>query len=204
MVLTASALAAPAQTAKPACDRACLDKTVDSYLAAVVAHDPSKVKFAPDVKFVENTVPMKPGEGFWKTASALPTTFKIYVPDPVAQQVGFLCVMMENGKPMELGLRLKLRNGQIVEAEHLLARNLFERSLANLQTPRPGLLTTVPPAQRVPRERNADHGQSPAPDTRPREHRRNGMPGSAVHPSHELHQADRTTARESHGFHHAV
>jgi hypothetical protein len=41
-------------------------------------------------------------------------------------------------------LRLKLRNGQITEAEHLIARNLSERSLANLQTPRPGLLAAVP------------------------------------------------------------
>ncbi len=50
------------------CDRACLDKTVDTYIAAMVAHDPSQVAFAKDVKFVENTVPMKPGEGLWKTA----------------------------------------------------------------------------------------------------------------------------------------
>ena len=32
--------------------------------------------------------------------------------------------MQESGKPIELGLRLKLQNGQIVEAEHLIARNL--------------------------------------------------------------------------------
>ena len=72
------------------------------------------VPFAANVKFVENTVPMKPGEGLWKTASAVPATFKIYVPDPTAQQVGFIGVMQESGKPMELGLRLKLQNGRIV------------------------------------------------------------------------------------------
>jgi hypothetical protein len=87
------------------CDRECLDKTVDMYIAAMVAHDQSQVAFATDVKFVENTVPMKPGEGLWKTASGGPTTFKIYVPDPVAQQVGFLCVMKEGDKPIQLGLR---------------------------------------------------------------------------------------------------
>ncbi len=160
VILSATAVLATAQTGKPACDRTCLNQTVDSYLAAVVAHDPSKVKFAADVKFVENTVPMKPGEGLWKTASALPATFKVYVPDPVSQQVGFLGVMQENGKPMELGLRLKLRNGQIVEAEHLLARNLSERSLANLRTPRPGLLAKVPPAERVPRDQMLKIGLS--------------------------------------------
>ena len=106
-----TAISSVASAAK--CDRACLDKTVDNYIAAVVAHDPSKVAFAQDVKFVENTVPMKPGEGLWKTASEGPTTFKIYVPDPVAQQVGFMCVMKQDGKPIQLGLRLKLMNGKI-------------------------------------------------------------------------------------------
>ena len=49
--------------AKAACDRACLNALVDSYLAALVAHDPGKVPFAANVKFVENITPMKPGEG---------------------------------------------------------------------------------------------------------------------------------------------
>ncbi len=146
------------------CDRACLDKTVDTYIAAMVAHDPSQVAFAKDVKFVENTVPMKPGEGLWKTASQAPATFKIYVPDPVAEQVGFLCVMKEHGKdgdkPIQLGLRLKLENGKITEAEHLIARNLMENSLKNLQTPRPGLLTTVPPAERTLRDKMLKIGES--------------------------------------------
>lgn len=136
--------------AAASCDRACLNRMVDSYLAALVAHDPSKVPIAPSAKFVENTVPKKPGEGLWKSATAVPTTFKIYVPDPTAQQVGFLGVMTEDNKPIELGLRLKLHDGRIVEMEHLIAGNLPERSLQNLQTPRPGLLTTVPPAERTP------------------------------------------------------
>jgi hypothetical protein len=137
------------------CDRACLNKTVDSYMSALVAHDPSRVAFAADVKFVENITPMTLGEGLWKTASASPTTFKIYVPDPVSQQVGFMCMMKERGKagdkPIQLGLRLKLKDGKIVEAEHLIARDLPETSLKNLQTPRPGLLATVPLADRTPR-----------------------------------------------------
>lgn len=142
---------AQARPAAAECNRACLKTEVDTYLAAVVAHDPSKVKFSPDVKFVENTVPMKPGDGFWKTASALPTTFKIYVPDTASEEVGFLGVMKENDKPVLVALRLKIRKGQIAEAEHLIARNLPENGLKNLQTPRPGLLALVPPSERVPR-----------------------------------------------------
>ncbi|HXX18872.1 MAG TPA: hypothetical protein VEJ46_05680 [Candidatus Acidoferrum sp.] len=152
------AVARPSQAAQ--CDRACLESTVDSYLAALVAHDPSRVKFAPDVKFVENTVPMKPGEGLWTTASGLPTTFKIYVPDPVSEEVGFMGVMQESDKPIEFALRLKIRGGKIIEAEHLIARNLRENSLKNLQTPRPGLLATVPPSERVPRDEMLKIGAS--------------------------------------------
>jgi hypothetical protein len=108
----------------------------------MVAHDPSQVHFAKDVKFAENTEPIKPGEGLWKTASEGPTTFKTSVPDPVAQEVGFLCVMKEHekegDKPIQLGLRLKLKDGKIVEAEHLTARGLRSNGLKNPQTPRPG------------------------------------------------------------------
>ncbi|HUA17918.1 MAG TPA: hypothetical protein VMU80_23900 [Bryobacteraceae bacterium] len=151
---TAFVLAAMSWTANAApCDRACLDKLVDTYISALVTHNPSGVPFAAQVKFVENTLPMKPGEGLWKTASAGPTTFKIYVPDPVAQQVGFMCVMQEDGKPIQFALRLKLKNGKITEAEHLIARGLQPNSLKNLETPRPGLLAAVPPAERTPRDK---------------------------------------------------
>lgn len=148
------------QPQAPQCDRACLIRTTNIYLAALVAHDPSIVDFSSDVKFVENTVPMKPGEGLWKTASAIPTTFKIYVPDTVSEEIGFLGVMQENNRPIELGLRLKLRNGQITEAEHLIARDLRPTSLVNLVVPRPGLLATVPPGKRVPRDQMLKIGAS--------------------------------------------
>ncbi len=154
------AIAQPAKGAAAQCNRACLKNTVNKYLAALVAHDPSQVSLAANVKFVENTVPMHPGDGLWKTASAVPTTFKIYVPDPVSEEVGFMGVMQEKGKPVLIALRLKIRNGKITEAEHLIARNLMERNLANLQTPRPGLLATVPPAERTPRAQMLKDGLS--------------------------------------------
>ena len=155
ILLVAIGLLSSARTSQPQaaqCDRACLIMTTNIYLAGLVAHDPSIVKFSSDVKFVENTVPMKPGDGLWKTASAIPTTFKIYVPDTVSEEIGFLGVMQENDRPIELGLRLKIRDGQVVEAEHLIARNLRDSSLPNLQVPRPGLLKDVPADQRMSRD----------------------------------------------------
>jgi hypothetical protein len=150
----------PAPRPSAACDRNCLDKLVDSYLAALVAHDPSKVRIAANARFVENVTAMKPGEGLWKTASAVPTTFKIYVPDPVSQQVGFLGVMQESDKPVEVALRLKLENGQITEIEHLVARGLGNRNLPNLQTPRAAFSTNVPAAQRNTRDEMLTIGAS--------------------------------------------
>ena len=132
------------------CNRACLKDLANSYVAALVAHDPSKVPLAANVQFVENVTPMKPGEGLWKTASEVPTTFAVYVPDPISQQVGFIGMMKADGKPIELALRLKVRNGQIVEAEHLVAANLRDTMLANLHTPRAGLLAVVPRGERTP------------------------------------------------------
>jgi hypothetical protein len=146
--LSVGCIATAAAAAPDPCNRVCLKDLAKSYVAALVAHDPSKVPLAADVKFVENVTPMKPGEGLWKTASEAPTTFAVYVPDPVSEQVGFIGMMKADGKPIELALRLKVRHGEIVEAEHLVAANLRDTMLANLHTPRPGLLAPVPKDER--------------------------------------------------------
>ena len=52
-----------ASAASEKCARACLDKLVDTYIAALVAHDPSKVPLAKNVKFVENVEPHEAGRG---------------------------------------------------------------------------------------------------------------------------------------------
>jgi hypothetical protein len=142
----------PTAADKP-CDRACLIALVDTYLAAVVAHDPSKAPLASDVKFVENVTRLQPGDGLWKTATAGPTTFKIYVPDPVAQQVGFIGVMESDGKPAQIGMRLKLVGGKITEAEQIVVNNLRDTSLPRLKTPRMQLVTAVPDPYRDARGR---------------------------------------------------
>ena len=64
------------QASARTCDRACLIGVADRYLAAVVAHEPSKAPLEPNVIFVENVKRMKPGEGLWKTATGGPTSFR--------------------------------------------------------------------------------------------------------------------------------
>jgi hypothetical protein len=135
-----------AQKAAPApatCDRQCLLTLADNYLAALVAHDPAKVPLAADVKIVENAKRIKAGEGLWKTTSGGPTEFGIVVPDAVAQQVGGIVMLQAEGKPAQIGFRLKVVNGRITEAEHLIAMPR-EQSLANLQKLRPGIPLDVP------------------------------------------------------------
>ena len=102
--------AAMMQAADAGLDRAALLKLADDYLAAMVAHDPGKAPLAGDVKTVENVKRIKLGEGLWKTASSMPTDFKIVAADPINQEVGGLVVMGSDQKPAQVGFRLKLAN----------------------------------------------------------------------------------------------
>ena len=155
-----------------ACDRTCLMGIADAYLAALVAHDPSKAPMAPNAKFTEQAKVLAVGDGLWKSAVQGPTTFKIPVPDPVAGQIGLILMMKASPAAfpappgrggaapaadtgpavIQLALRLNVRNRQITEAEHVIARIANPGQLANLQTPRSALLATVPPAERSPRD----------------------------------------------------
>jgi len=144
----------PAVQAK-GCDRQCLVNMMQQYLAAMVKHNPAAVPFSAGVKFTENgekimeTLPV--GKGLWATVSGGPTDFQIYAADPVAQAVACLVIMKENDKDILLGARLRLVDGKITEAEHLVARGNVNGSLPTLQKPRPGLLEDVPLAERMDR-----------------------------------------------------
>jgi hypothetical protein len=143
VVLAALAGLAQAAAAEKTLDRAGLIKLADDYLAALVAHDPKKAPLASDVKTVENAKRIPAGEGLWKSATAAPTEFRIVVPDTVSQQVGGMVMIQSDGKPAQVGFRLKVMNGKVVEAEHLIAMPR-ETSLANLQKLRPAILMEVP------------------------------------------------------------
>jgi len=113
------------------CDKPCLTGIADAYFTALVAHDPSKAALAPSAKFTENAQVLNVGDGLWKTASEGPTTFKVYVPDPVSGQLGAIVLMKDAGKPVQLALRLKVVNKQITEAEHIVARGVNEANYIN-------------------------------------------------------------------------
>jgi len=115
-----------------------------------VQRDPAAVPLADGVKLVENTRSTPIGEGLWKTATAGPTDFKIYVADPVAGSVGFMGVIENNGKPAMLGARLLLKDGAIVEIDHMVMP-IDGKLPPGLIRPRPGLLEKLKESEKVSR-----------------------------------------------------
>jgi hypothetical protein len=148
---------ASASESRPAasndCDRTCLDGLVDQYLKALVAHDPSKLPLAKNVKFTEDGVELKPGDGLWATATGL-GTYRLDFAEPEAGEAGAYAVVQENGTPTILWLRLKVARHQITEIETLVARKQTTSLLntSNLTTPPPIFMETMPAADRPTRE----------------------------------------------------
>jgi hypothetical protein len=151
----AGAAAAAASAVAPECDRGCLVRMMDAYLAALARHDPAGLPLDPDARFTENTMPLKIGkEGLWIAADQAPGSFRIDVVDVPNGAIGAMAMIEAWGKPVLASVRLKLVNGRITEIEHVLTTNaLRPASLANLTSPRPELLADVPPGQRSDRQR---------------------------------------------------
>jgi hypothetical protein len=135
------------------CDRTCLNGFADQALAAFVAHDPSRLPLAKEVKYTENGQVLRLGDGLWGIVTAV-GNYKIYADDPQAGQVMFMGVLQENGAPVILNLRLKVELKRITEIEAVVARKeagSFARP-ENLVQPNPIFAETVAPAERRSRQ----------------------------------------------------
>lgn len=138
-----------AEAQKPVCDRDCLLKLTDAYVASFAKHSADGVPLESTVAIVENAKPIKAGEGLWKDVTSGPTQFQIHVPDPVRETAGWLGMVQRDGKPTMVAIRLKLdKDGKIAEAEHLYAEVKGD-PLKNVETPRAGLTSEVPAANRL-------------------------------------------------------
>lgn len=152
--LLAGSLAACATTGAPgsasgsgACDRACLDETLDAYLASLVANDPSLLPTTADVRFTEDGVEMPIGQGFWATATGL-RDVRLRVLDPALSTAVGLAVMEEGGEMVLLSVRLKVEGRAVSEVETLVVKPQGENAFVNRETlarPRAELLVGVPP-----------------------------------------------------------
>jgi hypothetical protein len=144
------ALAAGPSTALAAdCNRDCLRGVITQYLDAMVAHKPAALPLAPKVRFTEDTVEMKLGEGLWKNASKI----RAYRQDVLDVRQGVAAsqvIVEEGGSPVMLMLRLKVVDKKISEVETQVTRSRTEGAIFNidaLQTPRKTMNTAPEPAQ---------------------------------------------------------
>jgi hypothetical protein len=146
------------------CDRKCLEDHIDKVLAAMIAHNPGQLMLAKNVHYTENGVELITGDGMWGTLSAR-GKYSLYVCDTKSGQVGFLGTVSENGRMNYIALRVKVDETLISEIEMIVARpeatsasadpflNLSSGMRMEQRTVRPQFLQTVPPAERMSREK---------------------------------------------------
>ena len=143
---------APQQSSATACDDACLTNFIDQYLGALVAHDPSRLPLVAQVKFTENTIPLKFGDALWGTISGL-GTYRVTFADPQSGQAGFEGTIRENGTPAILVLRLKIVSRKIAEVESIVRRGAEPaQNLEKMGQPNAAWLQAVAPPERTSRQ----------------------------------------------------
>jgi hypothetical protein len=134
------------------CDRACLEGFVHQYLDALIGRNPYGLPLAPKVKFTENEQVIPLGEGIWGTANGI-GTYKLYVADPQAGEVGFLGTLRENDTPVAFALRLKIDHRLIREVETIVVRDPgAAQAVEALGQPDPSMLASLPASERRPRD----------------------------------------------------
>lgn len=108
-------------SSQSACDRTCLGEMLDSYLEAVVAHDPAQAPLVVGFRQTENALNVAPGRGVWQSVTALGNVQRRYF-DPVTGQAGYYGTVMEGEAPAIVTLRLRVENRELTEAEWYIAR----------------------------------------------------------------------------------
>ncbi|HXX18763.1 MAG TPA: hypothetical protein VEJ46_05130 [Candidatus Acidoferrum sp.] len=105
------------------CDRECLYGFVDKYFDAMLSRCTCNVSLAPDVKYTENELAVKPGEGMWKTFSGR-GTYRVYLADPATGEAGYYGDVTEDGGLLVgmMALRIKVKDHRITEIESITVR----------------------------------------------------------------------------------
>ena len=153
LALLAAATAAHAAT-MPDCDRACLGGFLTQYLNAMVSHSPAGLPASEKLRFTEDGVDMKLGDGLWKNASKI-DAYREDVLDVRQGVAATRVVVEEGGVPVLLALRLKIAGKQITEVETQVTRTQKEGALFvldNLQKPFGAMSAAVEKSQMMPRD----------------------------------------------------
>lgn len=162
IVLATVAIQANAQPV--GCDRNCLETFAERYRAAYLAHDPSAVAIADDVRFSENFVEMPFPDGTWDTVSE-DLGEVLVLSDPQTGQAAIFTAIMQNDTPGFLAVRLRVENMQITEIEHVISTR---RNLSSPPTPigdhtsyvhDPVIREAVSPEDKLTRQRLQEHAR---------------------------------------------
>ncbi|MCC7462942.1 MAG: hypothetical protein IT480_10840 [Gammaproteobacteria bacterium] len=147
----AAALPAPAAPAGSH-DRAGLERMIDTYLAALVAHDPSRAPFVREALFADNDQRLPLGDGSWQTIERL-GRYRHYFAEPENALAGVIANAVENGQGVILIATLKMQGDEIAWAEQFVLRDPHgARTYEELGQPDPVWFEPIPPAQRQSRE----------------------------------------------------
>lgn len=103
------------------CNEGCLLGIAGRYLDAVSANDPAAAPLSSSLRATENAVPVKPGEGIWKSATGW--TYRHSFVDAAKGGIGVFGVVNEGpDKQALVSVRLKVADGKIIESETLVTR----------------------------------------------------------------------------------
>jgi hypothetical protein len=170
--------AAAAQPVGP-CDRACLERMLDGYVDALVAHDAARLPVEKGARFTENGQRLELGDGLWRTVTGK-GGYALRIADVERGQAVLMATVREADTPAIFVLRLKVAARRIAEVETLVIRNqMAAESLDRIGAPRRVFFEPVPQAERLSRdelvrianlyfsgiERNDGRGDYPIHDT---------------------------------------
>lgn len=93
----------------------------DRYLAALAAHDPRRAPLATHFCGTENTRPVNPGEGLWRTAQQFPAIQSFA--DPLTGQVVAMGAVRAAEDLSPFMVRLRIDGDAICEAEAIVSPN---------------------------------------------------------------------------------
>lgn len=140
------------------CDRACLTDQLSAVLTAMTTQDHSRLPLSNRVRSTENGVAMPLFDGLWQTARGL-GRYRLDVIDPDSGQAGALATVIEDGRPVYIALRIRVRDQKIDEIELVAARGggpggaqTAGQLMEERGKPREQFLRTVPARDRMSRD----------------------------------------------------
>jgi hypothetical protein len=102
------------------CDKTCLEEIAAAYRVAYVKHDAALAPFATHVRYSENNAEMTFPDGTWDTVTQEVDT-PLVLSDPATGQIGIYTSILQRQTQGFLAVRLKVRNRQITEVEHIIS-----------------------------------------------------------------------------------